>query len=133
MAESKHDPFRTINPPIHRASTVLYETYESFLEADQAPYHGTLYGTFGSPVQLELEKALAALEGGYACRVCHSGFDAIGVVPIRRVLGASHRAGLRRSRDRRTSGGGRPALERSDLRSCTDARESFRPPQGSSR
>ena len=80
MAESKRDPFRTINPPIHRASTVLYETYESFLEADQAPYHGKLYGTFGSPVQLELEKALAALEGGYACRVCHSGFDAIGVV-----------------------------------------------------
>jgi len=80
MAESKHDPFRTINPPIHRASTVLYETYESFLEAAQAPYHGKLYGTFGSPVQLELEKALAALEGGYACRVCHSGFDAIGVV-----------------------------------------------------
>ena len=80
MAESKPDPFRTINPPIHRASTVLYETYESFLEADRVPYHGKLYGTFGSPVQLELEKALAALEGGYACRVCHSGFDAIGVV-----------------------------------------------------
>ena len=80
MAESKPDPFQTINPPIHRASTVLYETYESFLEADQAPYHGKLYGTFGSPVQLELEKALAELEGGYACRVCHSGFDAIGVV-----------------------------------------------------
>ncbi len=80
MAESKPDPFRTINPPIHRASTVLYETYESFLEPDRVPYHGKLYGTFGSPVQLELEKALAALEGGYACRVCHSGFDAIGVV-----------------------------------------------------
>ena len=83
MAESKLDPFQTINPPIHRASTVLYETYETyetFLEADQAPYHGKLYGTFGSPVQLELEKALAELEGAYACRVCHSGFDAIGVV-----------------------------------------------------
>ena len=80
MAKSKLDPFQTINPPIHRASTVLYETYESFLEADQAPYHGKLYGTFGSPVQLELEKALAELEGAYACRVCHSGFDAIGVV-----------------------------------------------------
>ena len=74
------DPFRTINPPLHRASTVLYETYESFLEAERKPYHGKLYGTYGSPVQLELESALAELEGGYACRVCQSGFDAIATV-----------------------------------------------------
>ena len=74
------DPFHTINPPVHRASTVLYESYEAFIEADQKPFHGKLYGTFGSPVQLELERALAELEGGYACRVCHSGFDAIETV-----------------------------------------------------
>lgn len=77
---NKADPFHTINPPVHRASTVLYETYEAFLNADRKPYHGKLYGTFGSPVQLELESALAELEGGYACRVCHSGFDAIETV-----------------------------------------------------
>ncbi|HSF15313.1 MAG TPA: cystathionine beta-lyase [Vicinamibacteria bacterium] len=74
---SEADHFLTVNPPLHRASTVLYETYESFLEADQQPYHGKLYGTYGSPVQLGLESALAQLEGGHACRVCHSGFDAI--------------------------------------------------------
>jgi len=74
------DPFHTINPPVHRASTVLYESYEAFVAADQKPYHGKLYGTFGSPVQLELERSLAELEGGYACRVCHSGFDAIETV-----------------------------------------------------
>ena len=77
---SRDDPFRTINPPVHHASTVLYESYEAFLEADQKPYHGKLYGTFGSPVQLELERELAGLEGGYACRLCHSGFDAIETV-----------------------------------------------------
>jgi cysteine-S-conjugate beta-lyase len=74
------DSFHTINPPVHRASTVLYETHESYLSADRKPYHGKLYGTYGTPVQLELESALAALEGGYACRVCHSGFDAIATV-----------------------------------------------------
>ncbi len=73
-------PFLTVNPPVHRASTVLYETYESYLKADQKPYHGKLYGTYGSPVQLELETAMAELEGGHACRVCHSGFDAIETV-----------------------------------------------------
>ncbi|HLE68364.1 MAG TPA: PLP-dependent aspartate aminotransferase family protein, partial [Vicinamibacteria bacterium] len=74
------DPFLTVNPPMHRASTVLYETYESYLKADRKPYHGKLYGTYGSPVQLELENALAELEGGHACRVCHSGLDAIATV-----------------------------------------------------
>jgi cystathionine beta-lyase len=76
----KGDPFLTVNPPLHRASTVLYETYESYLAADEKPYHGKLYGTYGSPVQLELESALAELEGGHGCRVCHSGFDAIETV-----------------------------------------------------
>lgn len=74
------DSFLTVNPPLHRASTVLYETYESYLDADRKPYHGKLYGTYGSPVQLELEEALAELEGGFACRVCHSGLDAIETV-----------------------------------------------------
>lgn len=81
MAEQKRDDeFQTINPPVHRASTVLYDSYEAFLDADQKPYHGKLYGTFGSPVQLELERELAELEGGFGCRVCHSGFDAIETV-----------------------------------------------------
>jgi cystathionine beta-lyase len=78
--ETETDPFLTVNPPLHRASTVLYERYESYLEADRKPYHGKLYGTYGSPVQLELENALAELEGGHACRVCHSGLDAIETV-----------------------------------------------------
>lgn len=79
-ASEPRDPFLTINPPVHRASTVLYETYEAFLEAQKKPYHGKLYGTYGSPVQLELEQALARLEGGYESRVCHCGLDAIETV-----------------------------------------------------
>jgi len=78
--KTEADPFLTVNPPVHRASTVLYESYESYLKADRKPYHGKLYGTYGSPVQLELENALAELEGGHACRVCHSGLDAIETV-----------------------------------------------------
>jgi cystathionine beta-lyase len=76
----ERDSFLTVNPPLHRASTVLYDSYESYLADDEKPYHGKLYGTYGSPVQLELENALAELEGGYACRLCHSGLDAIETV-----------------------------------------------------
>ncbi len=80
ISKRPSEPFLTVNPPLHRASTVLYDTYESYLAADRKPYHGKLYGTYGSPVQLELENALAELEGGHACRVCHSGLDAIETV-----------------------------------------------------
>lgn len=79
-SDAEAGTFLTVNPPVHRASTVLYESYESFLKADRKPYHGKLYGTYGSPVQLALENALAELEGGHACRVCHSGLDAIETV-----------------------------------------------------
>lgn len=78
--ETRDGGFRGVNPPIHLASTVLYDTYESFLEAERPPYHGKLYGTYGSPVQLELERSLCELEGGFQTRACHSGFDAIGTV-----------------------------------------------------
>src|SRR3990172_12905195 len=78
--KTEADPFLTVNPPVHRASTVLYESYESYLEADRRWVLGKLSATTGSPVQLELENALAELEGGHACRVCHSGFDAIATV-----------------------------------------------------
>jgi cysteine-S-conjugate beta-lyase len=84
------EPFHTINPAIHRASTVLYPTYESYLSADRKPYHGKLYGTYGSPVQLELERALAELEGGYGCRVCPSGFDAIATVLLAFTRAGDH-------------------------------------------
>lgn len=74
---SRNEAFHTVSPPLHKGSTVLYESYERLLEAEEKPFHGKLYGTYGTPVQLELEAALAELEGGYASRVCHSGYDAI--------------------------------------------------------
>jgi cystathionine beta-lyase len=79
-SKRRSEPFLTVNPPLHRASTVLYDSYERYLADDEKPYHGKLYGTYGSPVQLELEQALAELEGGHACRLCHSGLDAIETV-----------------------------------------------------
>jgi len=85
-----HEAFGTVNPPVHHASTVLYDSYEAFLDADRAPYHGKLYGTFGSPVQLALEKELATIEGGYRSLVCHSGFDAIGVVLMAFTKASDH-------------------------------------------
>jgi hypothetical protein len=53
ISKRPSEPFLTVNPPLHRASTVLYDTYESYLAADRKPYHGKLYGTYGSPVQLD--------------------------------------------------------------------------------
>lgn len=68
---------KTINPPIYRASTVLFDNYETLKQANEGTYPGYTYGTQGSPTQEAFERALAALEGGYKTKVFSSGISAI--------------------------------------------------------
>jgi len=67
--------YRTINPPIYKASTILM-SYENF-KSSEPPFHGNYYGTLGNPAQLALEEAVCELENGYLTRACPSGITAI--------------------------------------------------------
>ncbi|HOA93970.1 MAG TPA: hypothetical protein PKJ79_09425, partial [Quisquiliibacterium sp.] len=63
----------TANLPVHRASTVLFDTLEQAAAEGRAVAAGTLhastYGTAGTPTTYALMDALAAIEGaGHACR-----------------------------------------------------------------
>ena len=56
---------RLVNPPVHRGSTILFDSIEQ-LEA-AAPGHGRhYYGLHGSPTHWALSEALTALEEGAA-------------------------------------------------------------------
>jgi cystathionine beta-lyase len=68
---------RTINPPVHHASTVLFDNYADLQAASQGNYRGISYGTAGLPVQHAFEKAMAALEGGTHSKAFQSGINAI--------------------------------------------------------
>lgn len=67
----------TVNPPVYRGSTVLFDNYEDMCLAGQGRYEGPTYGTDRFPVQRCLEEALRELEGGSVTRVYPSGIAAI--------------------------------------------------------
>lgn len=64
-----------VNPPIYRASTVLFPTMDA-LEGPR-PDRGVHYGRYGTPTTQDLQDALARLEGGHRSLVVGSGKTAI--------------------------------------------------------
>ncbi len=72
------DPERNhgvVNPPVYRASTILYPTVEAFERPRQG--RGVHYGRAGTPTTFALEDAVAALDGGHGAMVTGSGKTAI--------------------------------------------------------
>lgn len=67
----------TVNPPVYRGSTVLFDNFEDMCLAGKGAYDGPTYGTDRLPVQRCLEEALRELEGGSVTRVFPSGISAI--------------------------------------------------------
>lgn len=66
-------PIRTANPPVVRASTVLFDTLAQAAEtgrrATAGERHASTYGTVGTQTTFALMDALAAIEGdGHDCR-----------------------------------------------------------------
>ncbi len=68
-----------VNPPVYHASTILFESLETFSDLRQAPYVKglSLYGLLGTPTTFALEEAVARLEGGYGAIALQSGLAAI--------------------------------------------------------
>ena len=67
----------TVNPPIHRASTIVYPTLDAFERRHERTYTGFSYGTDGTPITFALTEALAELSGGARSMVTSSGLSAI--------------------------------------------------------
>ncbi|MCP3666624.1 MAG: cystathionine beta-lyase [Gammaproteobacteria bacterium] len=68
---------KTVNPPVYRASTVVFECCEDLMDANQGNYKGAVYGTDRLPGQRALEEAICELENGVLCRLFQSGISAI--------------------------------------------------------
>ncbi len=68
---------KTINPPVYRASTVLFDNLKGLTLANAGEYSGISYGTDRLPTQRAFEEAIRKLEGGILTRAFPSGISAI--------------------------------------------------------
>ncbi|MCD6187747.1 MAG: cystathionine beta-lyase [Desulfuromusa sp.] len=68
---------KTINPPVFRASTILFDNFEDLTLANTGGYKGITYGTDRLPNQRAFEEAIRELEGGALTRAFPSGISAV--------------------------------------------------------
>lgn len=83
----------TVNVPMHRASTVLFESLQHLQETqkqwerdEQVP----TYGIFNMPQALALENAVAEIEGGYRAATFPSGLAAVAGALLACVKSGDH-------------------------------------------
>jgi cystathionine beta-lyase len=72
-----HSNHGVINPPVYRASTVLYPDVATLEQVNKDRLSRLSYGRYGTPTVSALEEAVTALEGGGRAIVLSSGLAAI--------------------------------------------------------
>lgn len=66
-----------VNSPVSRGSTVLFPDLASMRENGTRSHdHELVYGAMGTPIQHQLERLIAQIEGGTHCQVVSSGLAA---------------------------------------------------------
>ena len=75
-----------VNPPVERASTILFPTYDDFLEGART----INYGRLGTSTHRALEDAVTMLEGGFETRLAPSGLAACNAAILAFVAAGDH-------------------------------------------
>jgi cysteine-S-conjugate beta-lyase len=66
-----------LNPPVHRASTIVFDTVEDYIGRHSRLYEGVFYGLYGTETTFALASAIAELEHGHQAVITSSGTAAI--------------------------------------------------------
>ena len=80
LAHAGRDPDRQhgiINPPVYRASTIVFPTLAEFEGRMSRKYTGFPYAIYGTPTTLALAEAVAELSGGFRSLALSSGLAAV--------------------------------------------------------
>ena len=84
---------KTVSVPLHRASTVLFDSLAE-MDATQAAWNAdeqvTTYGVFNMPQEVALANAVAEIEGGYRAATFPSGLAAVAVALLACVKSGDH-------------------------------------------
>lgn len=73
----KSPSFKSLSVPVHRASTLLFDSAETFLQRKANLFDGYSYGLYGTPTTRALEQRVADIEGGTRSVVVPSGLASI--------------------------------------------------------
>ena len=79
-----------MNPPVYRASTIVFPTVQAMREAGKNRFDVPYYGRHGTPTSFALEEAMADLENGYRSVAVCSGLAAITVALMAFVKSGDH-------------------------------------------
>ena len=84
--------YGTVNMPVFHASTILFDTVDSFQEAGRRKMAKgqSSYGRAGTPTTFAFEDTVATLEGGYGAVALASGLQAIAVTLMAFATAGSH-------------------------------------------
>ncbi len=80
LRHAGNDPIRNrgaVNPPLVRASTVLFDDLAHLRRASERPFDEFYYGRFGTPTHAALDEALQAISGAAGSVFFPSGLAAI--------------------------------------------------------
>src|SRR5256885_14334800 len=69
-------------PPVHKASTVIFENVAAMRRRQWLDKSSYTYGLHGTPTTFLLEERLSALEGGLQCLLVPSGLAAIATTSL---------------------------------------------------
>ncbi|MFY2644926.1 cystathionine beta-lyase [Achromobacter insuavis] len=82
--------FASLSPSVQRASTVVFDSLDAFVNRKHRQPDGFSYGVTGTPTARLLEDRIAALEGGRHCVITPSGAAALMTVVVGFVRGGDH-------------------------------------------
>ena len=80
LVHAGRDPERQegiVNPPLYRASTILYPTMAAYEGRFERRYTSFAYGIHGTPTTIALAEAMAELSGGARTLLLSSGLSAV--------------------------------------------------------
>jgi cystathionine beta-lyase len=66
-----------VNPPVYRASTIVYPSLREFASRSERRYTSYSYGLQGTPTNMALAEAVAELSGGHRSVIVSSGLAAV--------------------------------------------------------
>jgi len=84
------NPYASLSPPVWRGSTVVFDSFEDFVDRKRRQPDGYSYGTTGTPTARQLESKIAQLEGAQHCLVLPSGAAALITTVLSFVRGGDH-------------------------------------------